>query len=134
MASSLQKLYRVIVTVKATDLECKVTEYHVLKFTDKNFVLRYETSGQKTRMVGKEELMKVGTTAYSNDTEQSASMWALDDQITEATEICKEALEKTINRNIVWHRKQLVNDHALLKSLKKVVKLDHRTIEKVMEG
>ncbi len=92
------KLLRVIYDLTDKASTYQILEYEVLKVGHKVYVLRYETSGQKTRHIPKEDIAVV---RYSIDFHRTcASAWCFEADLEEIKVAIKEKLEKAIDEKL----------------------------------
>jgi hypothetical protein len=93
------KLLRLILSISGNVSKKQIIENEILRETDDNYILRYDVSGQQTRRIAKDSLMKVGVYLDQPD-DMSAYSWCQEGFEDEAFEKMKDTLMERLHAKI----------------------------------
>lgn len=125
-------LLRVLLRLIDGKSQYEILEYRVKSMAYKVYVLHYDTLGQKTRNIPKEDIMNVKT--FIEPDHALARIWCHEEMLEDAKILLKDNLEKDIDRAIEAIGPRLKRLNEFQSSLKLDPTVKRSTFEEWLEN
>lgn len=99
----MEHLYRIIVNLNDKGLDYSIVEFDVKSETDDNLIVYDDIGGRKTKRIPKASLNKASASDFGF--EASSGVWAMEEDIEEAKQKAKDAIEKVCDQRIEFARR-----------------------------
>lgn len=99
----MEHLYRIFAHLNDKGLDYSIVEFDVKSETDDNFIVYDDIGGGKTKRIPKASINKASGSDLGF--EASSGVWAMEEDIEEAKQMTKDAIEKVCDQRIEFARR-----------------------------